>query len=84
MPSVAGGGGGLGSKIKYAVKFFTAWVRCLKFVMLHCLIMLYQVCSNEGPRVQAGSGPGDPRFNHRNTQKNIQKCSSSEPLGSDA
>ena len=40
----------------------TAWLRCLKFGMLHCLVVLYQVYSNQGPRVQDGPAPGGPRF----------------------
>ena len=50
---------------------------------------LYQVCSNEGPRVKddlwpGGGGGGVPGLSHRNTYKNIYKSSSSEPLGLDA
>ena len=52
--------------------------------MWHCLVHLYQVCSNEGPRVQDGHWPGVPSLSHRNTYKNIYKSSSSEPLGLDA
>ena len=38
------------------------WLRCLKFGMLHCPVVLYQVCSDEGPRVQDGPAPGGSRF----------------------
>ena len=52
--------------------------------MKHGLMVLYQICLNDGPRVQGGSAPGGPGFNHRNTKKNIKNSSFSEPLGSDA
>ena len=58
-------GGGLGFKNEIYFKIFfsrTAWLRCLKFGMWHCLVVLYQVCSNQGPRVQDGPAPGGPRF----------------------
>ena len=38
------------------------WLRCLKFGMQHCLVVLYQVCSNEGPRFEDGPAAGGPRF----------------------
>ena len=37
-------------------------LRFLKFRMKHCLVILYQVCSIEGPQVQDGPEPGGPRF----------------------
>ena len=37
-------------------------LRCLKFRMKHCLVVLYQVCSIEGPQAQDGPQPGGPRF----------------------
>ena len=39
---------------KYLKIFFfrTAWHRCLKFGMKHDVVVLYQICSNEDPRVQ--------------------------------
>ena len=54
---------------KYSKVFFfrTSWPRYLKFDMYHCLVVLYQVCSNEGPRVQDGPGSGVLGSNHRNT-----------------
>ena len=33
--------------------------------MLHCLVVLYQFCSNEGPRVQDGFWPGVVGSSHR-------------------
>ena len=47
--------------------FRTTCLRCLKFGMKRCLMALYHVCLNEGPRVQEGPAPGGPGFNHRNT-----------------
>ena len=56
------------------LKFFfsrIAWIRCFKFGMYHCLIVLYQVCSTQGPRAQDGPAPGvgggGIGSNHRNT-----------------
>ena len=80
------GGGGLGFKNEIYLKIFfsrTAWLRCLKFGLWHCLVVLYQVCSNQGPRVQGGPGPGVLGSNHGNAQKYIEKSSSSEPPGPD-
>ena len=37
-------------------------LRCLKFNMYHCLVDLYQVCSNGGPGVQNGPAQDNPRF----------------------
>ena len=59
------GAGGLGFETKKYLKIFfsrTAWLRCLKFGMKHCLVVLYQVCSNGGPRVQNGPGAGGLGF----------------------
>ena len=52
--------------------------------MQHCLVVLYQVCSNEGPRFEDGPVPGGPRFKPWKYIENIQKSSSSELLGLDA
>ena len=62
----------------HLAKMFEIWYVALP--SLH----LYQVCSNEGPRVQDGLWPGVPSLSHRNTYKNIYKSSSSELLGLDA
>ena len=40
----------------------TTCLRCLKFGMWPCLVVLYQVCSNKGPRYQDGPVPEGPRF----------------------
>ena len=45
----------------------TAWLRCLILDTQHCLVVFYQVCSNDSPRVQNGPGPGVLGLNHRNT-----------------
>ena len=50
--------GGLGFENKIYLKILftrSAMLRCLKFGMQHCLMVLYQVCSNGGP---APWGPG--------------------------
>ena len=52
--------------------------------MQHCLVVLYQVCSNEGPRFEGGPTAGGPRFKPWKYIENIQKSSSSELLGLDA
>ena len=59
---VAGGGGGGGgvlvSKMKYTSKSSSPEL----LGSGACLVILYQVCSNQGPRVQDGPAPGGPRF----------------------
>ena len=52
--------------------------------MKRCLMVLKQVCLNEGPRVQYGPALGGPGFNHRKTWKNIKNSSVSEQRGLDA
>ena len=50
---------------KYSKIFFfrATCLRCLKFGMKRRLMVLYQVCLSEGPRVQDGLAPGGPGFN---------------------
>ena len=45
------------------------------------LVVLYHFCSNKGHGVQNAFRPGVMGLNHRNTEKNIEKFSSSKPLG---
>ena len=76
--------GGLGFKNEIYIKIFfsrTAWLRCLKFGMQHCLVVFYQVCSNQGPRVQVAPRHGVQGSNHRNALKYVEKSSSLEPPG---
>ena len=49
---------------KYLKIFFfrTTWLRCLKLGIKHCLVILYQVCSNEDPRFEDDPMPGGLRF----------------------
>ena len=78
--------GGLRFKNEIYLKIFfsrTARLRCLKFGLYYCLVVLYQVCSNQGPRIQGGPGPGVQGSNRGNAQKYIEKSSSSEPPGPD-
>ena len=42
--------------------FRTTWLRSLKFGMWHCQWVLYQVSSNEGPRVYNGPSPRGTGF----------------------
>ena len=42
-------------------------------------MVVYQFCSNEGPRIQDGPVPGGPRFKPEKYIENIQKSSSSVP-----
>ena len=73
--------GGLEFKNEIYLKIFysrTAWLWCLKFGLQHCLVVFYQVCSNQGPRIQGGPGPGVLGSKHGNAQKYIEKSSSSE------
>ena len=52
--------------------------------MQHCLVVLDQICSNEGARFEDGPAAGGPRFKPSKYIENIQKSSSSELLGLDA
>ena len=57
--------GGLGFKNEIYFKIIlsrTAWLRCMKFGMYHCLVVVYQVYSNQGPRVGDGPRLRGPRF----------------------
>ena len=57
--------GGLGFKYEIYLKIFyfkTAWLRCLKFGMNYRLVVLYQVYSNQGPRIQDGTVSGGPKL----------------------
>ena len=52
---------------KYIGKIFknllrTTRLRCLKLGIKHCLLVLYQVCSNECLSVQNGPALGGPGF----------------------
>ena len=49
---------------KYKKIFFfrTTGFRCLKLGMKHCLVVLYLVCSNEGPRFEDGPALERLRF----------------------
>ena len=49
----------------------TAWPRALIFGMKHCLVDLYQVCSNGGLRVQNGRGAGGLGFETKKILKNL-------------
>ena len=55
--------------------------RALIFGMQHCLVDLYQVCSNGGPGVQNGPAAGGSWVQNRNI---LKKSSSPELLGSGA
>ena len=57
--------GGLGFKTEIYLNIFfsrTAWLRGLKIWYVALPVVLYQVCSNQGLRVQDGPTPGGPRF----------------------
>ena len=62
--------GGLGFENEICLKIFsrTARLRCLKFGMIWLvLVILYQVCSNSGPRSKMVLPQGVLGLNHRNT-----------------
>ena len=65
------GGGGPWFENEICLKIFsrTARFRCLKFgTCMHLLlVVLYQVCSNSGSRVQNVPAPGVVCLSHRNT-----------------
>ena len=59
---------------KYSKNFFfgTTWLRYLRFSMKYGLVVIYQICSNDGARIQNGLTLGDPWFEPK---KYIEKFS---------